>query len=141
MNNTENNNQIDNIINKINVDSTTDTSNFTENYILNNLDNINNLCYVVINNRYDENFMEKVIDHLDTQELVRRNYLSDIFLEKYVYPYMDDREAPSINIYNYVNKQREKLINMKKLNQDERNIELKKLNKIHQSLIDFVMND
>jgi hypothetical protein len=103
--------------------------------ILNNINSINNLYTIIINNKYDEEFIKKIIDHLDLKVLVRRNHLTDNFLNEYIYPYCDDHELLETDVDIAVTNSRQYL---KSLKYDKDRVEkIKKLNKIDKSLIDL----
>lgn len=114
---------------------------YTETYILENIETINNFSKIVINNKYTEEFMEEILEYLDLKNLVRNNFLSDAFLEGNIYPFMDDHEIPRLNILNWVKEQRKILDSIKKLNIDDKKETLKKFNKMDQSLIDYVLDN
>jgi hypothetical protein len=114
---------------------------YTETYILENIETINNLSQIIINNKYTEEFMEEILEHLDLKNLVKNNFLSDDFLEGNIYPFMDDHEVPCLNILNWVEEQRKILESIKKLNINEKKEIIKKFNKIDQSLIDYVLSN
>lgn len=114
---------------------------YTETYILENIETINNLSQIITNNKYTEEFMEEILEYLDLKNLVKNNFLSDNFLKANIYPFMNDHEVPRLNILNWIEEQRKILVSIKKLNIDEKRNKIKNFNKIDQSLIDFVLND
>jgi hypothetical protein len=111
---------------------------YTEEYILNELNNKhsnleNNLGPIIIKNIYKEEFIEKIIYHLDLKKLVKNNILSDFFLNKYVYPECDDHELLESNITNIVNTTREILKDIRYM--PDRDNKIKNLNNIEKKLI------
>lgn len=114
---------------------------YTEKYILENIENISNLSKIIVSNKYTEEFMEEILEYLDLKLLVRNNFLSDAFLEGNIYPFMDDHEVPRIDILNFVEQQKKSLVSIKNLELNEKKEALKKLNKIDQTLIDFVLGE
>ena len=113
---------------------------YTENYILNNIGNISNLCYIVVDNIYGEEFIEKIIDHLDLKTLISNNFLSDNFLENYIYPHCDNHELMYSNVQTIVKNKNCYLKELSKLPLDEKMKKIKELNKIDQTLINLILS-